>query len=339
MNAPVDVSILVVSYRNPELTRACLQSVFDETRDIAFELLVVDNASGDGTPEMVAREFPDVRLVALEENIGFGRANNLAAREAVGEYLLLLNPDTVVHDGAVQRLLAFARVNPEAGLYGGRTLAPDGTVDPSSCWGAPTPWSMACFGLGLSTAFPRSRLLDPESLGRWQRDSVREVGIVTGCLLLMRRDVWHELGGFDPMFFMFAEDADLSMRARRRGWRPTITPEATITHVKGGSSPLHGPKLVLLLRSKVSLMDKHWSPPARRFGVGMLLLGTALRGLGSALLGRLGRPYADPWHHAWTHRDAWRGGYDPIDPAEADESGGANTRGSVGASLPRVTGD
>src|SRR5947207_213624 len=185
-----DLSILVVSYNTCQLLRDCLASVYQETGGTAFEVVVVDNASDDGSADMVATEFPAVRLFALDENLGFARATNLAADKAVGEFLLLLNPDTTVLDGATGRLLAFARRHPADGVYGGRTVRPDGTVDPSSCWGAPGLWSVSCFALGLSALFPRSRLFDPESLGRWERDSVRHVDVVTGCLMLVPAALW-----------------------------------------------------------------------------------------------------------------------------------------------------
>ena len=122
------------------------------------------------------------------------RRGQSGRRGGHGRVLLLLNPDSVVHEGAVRELVEFARVNPGHGLYGGRTLWPDGTVCPGSCWGKPSLWSLFCFSTLLSTVFKGSRVFDPESLGGWQRDSVREVDIVTGCLLLAPREVWDELG-------------------------------------------------------------------------------------------------------------------------------------------------
>ena len=176
---PPELSVLMVLYRNPELTRAAIASVFAQTT-IPFELIAVDNASGDGTPELVEREFPAVHLIRSAENLGFAGANNLAAQHARADHVVLLNPDTVVHDHALERLLEFARAAGPDGLYGGRTLRPDGTLDPSSCWGPQTLWSLTCFATGLSTAFRGHPRLDPESLGGWARDSERDVGVVTG---------------------------------------------------------------------------------------------------------------------------------------------------------------
>lgn len=304
-----DVSILVVTYRCRDEVLECLASIRASTRRVRYEVIVVDNASGDGTVEAVAAEFPEVRLVELAENVGFAAGVNRAAQDATGELLLLLNPDSVVHDGAVDTLAAFAREHPEHGLYGGRTLWPDGTVCPGSCWGRPTLWSLFCFATLLSTAFRGSRLFDPESLGGWQRDRVREVDIVTGCLLLVPRALWERLGGFDTRFFMYGEDADLSLRARRAGLRPVIVPEAVTTHEVGVSSASRADKLVLLYTGKATLVRKHWAPGKRELGLGLLWLGVGLR----ALLDRGGAGAS--WRPVWGERRSWLQGYTAQDPA------------------------
>lgn len=310
----VDVSILIVTYRSREAAHECLESLYSVTAGIDYEVIVVDNASGDGTVEMVRAEFPQARLIALEENVGFAPGVNVAAEAAAGEYLLLLNPDTVVHEGAVRNLVAFARRRPEHGLYGGRTLRPDGTLDPGSCYAQPTLWSLFCFATMLTVAFKGSPVFDPELLGRWQRDSVREVGIVTGCLLLAPRRVWQELGGFDGRFFMYAEDADLALRAIRAGYRPAITPDTEITHAVGISSKQPA-RLTLLFQGKVTLLRKHWRPPRRQVGIALLLLGVGVRALVARLLVRRGSARLDAWRHVWRARAAWRRGYIDGPPA------------------------
>ena len=152
----VDVSVLIVSYRCRDEVAACLASIPSGATSVSTEVIVVDNDSGDGTTELIRDRFPDVDLVASDENLGFAVAVNLAARRAKGAFLLLLNPDTVVHPGAIDALVAFARSTPRHGIYGGRTVNPDGTTHPGSCWGAPSVWSMFCFATMLSTAFRRS---------------------------------------------------------------------------------------------------------------------------------------------------------------------------------------
>ena len=202
-----DVSLVIVGYRTRDLLRACLESVYRETRGVTFEVVVVENASGDGSVEMIQREFPDVRLIALDENSGFARGTNLGAEAATGDAIILLNPDTEVVGNAVGQLAEFARAHPKAGVYGGRTVRPNGTLDPVSCGGQMSLWSVTCWAVGLSKAFPNVEMFDPEGLGRWQRDTVRQVAMITGCFMLINRDVWTTLGGFDEQFFMYGEDA------------------------------------------------------------------------------------------------------------------------------------
>ena len=295
----MDLSVLIVTYRCRDAARACLASLERHAPALEHEVIVLDNDSGDGTAEMVRDEFPRMPLLALDENLGFAAGVNRAAEDARGEYLLLLNPDTEVHEGALDALVRFAREQPEHGLVGGRTLDPDGTVNPGSCWNQPSLWSLFCFASMLSTAFKGSRLFDPEAIGGWQRDSVREVGLVTGCLLLAPRALWEELGGFDTRFFMYGEDADLGLRAWKLGYRPAITPDAVITHEIGVSSSSRPDKLVLLFRGKVTLLRKHWSPRRRRLGLALLRAGVGLR----ALLG------SSAWREVWAQRAAWRDGY------------------------------
>ena len=157
--------MLVVSYNTREMTLACLRSLAAETR-VPHEVIVLDNASRDGSAAAIAEAFPGLRLIASAENHGFALGNNLAAREARGRYLLLLNPDTLVLDGAVDRLVAFAGRTPEAGIWGGRTLFADGSLNPMSVFGDQTLWSLFCRASGLALAFRGSRALQPRGLRR-----------------------------------------------------------------------------------------------------------------------------------------------------------------------------
>jgi N-acetylglucosaminyl-diphospho-decaprenol L-rhamnosyltransferase len=299
-----DVSVVIVSYRVPELLRACLASVRREAAGSSYEVIVVENASGDGSAAMVRDEFPDVRLIALEQNIGFAAGSNLGAHAATGEHILLLNPDTELVGDTFAALLRYVRANPRAGLVGGRTLTPSGDLDPGSCWGAQSIWSLVCFASGLSTLLKGSRVFNPEALPGWRRDTPRQVDIVTGCLCLAPRAVWDELGGFDEAFFMYGEDADLAARARTLGYRPAITPDAVIIHHVGQSSP-SAAKRVMTLRCRVALARKHLTPRRAAVAVALLHAGTGLRALGASVARRKG----STWAAAWRRRDDWREGY------------------------------
>lgn len=303
-----DVAILIVTYNSEEQIGECLRSVMQQRRSVRQEIIVVDNASSDGTVDLIRREFPEVKLVTPGKNLGFAAGVNLAARHASSDYVLLLNPDTVVLDHAIDVIVEFARQHPQHALYGGRTLKPDGSLEPSSCWGLPSLWSFAMFAFGLSTAAKRNPLLDPESLGNWQRDSVREVGIITGCFLLVEKSAWERLAGLDERYFMYGEDADFSMRAWRSGYRPVICPEARIVHEIGQSSatPLH--KALLLYRGKASYVRTHWSGVRQTLGVALLKLGVGLR----ATLGKLTGSANRTWAELWRQRHTWSAGYAAI---------------------------
>lgn len=314
-----DVSILIVTFNSEKQIGACLRSVLAQRRSVAQQIIVLDNASTDATVELIRSEFPGVTLLTLGRNLGFAAGVNEAARHASGEFLLLLNPDTAICDHAIDVVVEFARANPRYGLYGGRTLKTDGSLEPSSCWGRPTLLSMALFACGLTALFPRNRFLDPESLGKWQRDTVREVGVITGCFLLVHHAVWEKLGGFDEQYFMYGEDVDLAMRARALGHRPVICPDARVVHEVGQSSAKPIDKMMLLFRGKAHLARVHWRGFAQQLAIFFLATGVALRALPCALR-ELIRPsvgHADRRLELWRRRHEWLPGYSNLRPSAA----------------------
>jgi GT2 family glycosyltransferase len=310
----IDLSIIIVNFNTRQMTLACLRSIYAETRDISYEIIVVDNNSVDDSANAIATEFPGVRLIALGENTGFARGNNIAAKEARGRRILLLNPDTAVLDHAIDRLVGFANETPMCRLWGGRTLFKDGSLNPFSCWRRMTLWSLACFAIGLTYAGSSSPILSPETYGGWKRDTVRHVDIVSGCFLMIDRALWDQLGGFDPTFYMYGEEADLCLRARRAGARPIITPHATIVHYGGASAPSTLERLVMLFKGKATLVNRHWSPVSRRMGRVLFLLVPVVRWWGYGLSAQLsGREdfhrSADNWRMMWVRRKDWIDGY------------------------------
>lgn len=306
---PPVLSIIIVSYNTRELTLECLRSLDAQTDRSLYELLIVDNLSSDGSADAIAAEFPWAKLIRSEKNLGFAGGNNLAAREATGEYLLLLNPDTLVLDRAVEKLLAFARRTPDAGIWGGRTLFKDGRLNPASCWSRPTAWSLFCIATGLAKIFRTTDLFNPEAFGGWDRSTERQVDIVSGCFLLLKRATWEELTGFDPAFFMYGEEADMCLRAHRLGAKPRVTPEATIVHYGGASEKARADKLVRLFRAKRLLFERHCSPLSRWWCTRMLDLWVVTR-LGGAMMGKLFGRGAAAWQ-TWTsvhaQRQQWHG--------------------------------
>jgi N-acetylglucosaminyl-diphospho-decaprenol L-rhamnosyltransferase len=304
MSAPLQVSCITVNYNTVEDTSRFLASLARETGTLEAELIVVDNGSTDDSVILLRQRFPAVQVIDAQENLGFAKAVNLAAARSTGDYLLLLNPDMVVLPGSVHALLDFARSHPEYGIYGGRTVASDGTLEPSSCWAAPTLWSLLMFATTLSTAFKRLPLFDPESMGRWQRNTVREVEIVTGCLLMIRRRLFEELGGMDEDYFLYGEDAEFCLRAAASGRRLVIVPTAEMVHDVGGSTNSKGDKTCMVLAGKVTMLRKVWSPARAAVGTRLLMAGVGVRALLEVLLKRPG-----PWSFAWRRRSTWWPGY------------------------------
>ena len=311
MDTP-ELSIIVISYNTREMTLACLQSVYDETRT-PFELIVVDNNSQDGSAEAISNAFPQATLIAETTNHGFAPAHDIALPHSTAEWLLLLNPDTVVLDGALDKLLAYAKSTPEAGIWGGRTLYGDRSLNPTSCWGKMTPISLLSRLLFLSALFPRSPFFNSEEIGRWQRDTPRAVDLVTGCLFLMRRKDWDDLGGFDPAFTMYGEETDLCLRGHAKGHRPRITPDATIIHYGGASDTVRSDKMVRLMRAKTELIKRHFTPSTTRIGRLLLALWPLSRAIAWRLIAFTGRPGADDkattWMDIWNRRCEWKSGY------------------------------
>lgn len=301
---PVEVSIVVVGYGAPEWLDRCLGSLAGEGLPaLAHEVVLVDNASTPPLRKTLTSDLSRVRLVELEHNVGFGRACNLGASLAGGKRVLFLNPDTEVRPGAISTLASFLDEDPLRGLVGGRTLAPDGSVDPASVWGAPSLWSEMTFATGLSTLFKNTKIFDPESLGWWGYDTVREVGVITGCLLMGRRETFAALGGFDEAFFMYGEDVDLSARARRAGYRPSFTPDATVVHAKGATSS-STTKVLMVMRGKATLARQGCVRPLWWLSRTLLVSGVALRAAQERLRGGDGR-----WHSALAERSQWLKGW------------------------------
>jgi len=309
-----DVSIIVVSYNTRDMTLECVSSIVAQTLVATYETIVVDNDSSDGSAAAISRQFPEVKLIALDRNVGFGRANNLAVKQARGRRILLLNPDTIVLDQAIDRLVEFAESNPAYRVWGGRTLFPDGSLNRTSCFRRISLWNLLCFALGF-TYFGRSNpIFNSEAYGGWDRNSKRHVDIVTGCFLLIDRPLWDELGGFDPTFFMYGEEADLCQRARSLGARPAVTPDATIVHYGGASDTVPVDKRVKVFKGRITLINRHFGWPARKIGQALHLVVPLTRWCGYGMAAAVAnnsewRRDAEYWRAVWKRRGEWGSGY------------------------------
>lgn len=305
-----EVTVIMVSYNTRELTLRAIETLLEQAGDVAMRVIVWDNASQDGSARAIAERFPEIETIAHGENLGFAEANNRVAAMADSEWLLLLNPDTETHPRAVEALLAFGKANPGAGIVGGRTVYPDGTLNIGSCWNRMSPWSLFCSAFGIHRMFSSSETFNSEAIGDWKRDSVRHVDIVVGCFFLLRRELWVELGGFNARYNMYGEEADMCLRAAALGYRPMITPEAQIMHVLGAASKKREDKTVRLLRAKATLIRDHWPKSTQSLGVALLALGIANRYAAARIKALLGRKDSLPyWRNVWDQRADWIAGY------------------------------
>lgn len=311
-----ELTIIIVSYNTRDLTLKCLETLYTNTERTSFHTVVFDNDSQDGSADAVAAAFPQVELIRSPDNLGFAKANNVVAAEAKTEWLLLLNPDTEVHANAVDNLLDFAKAHPQAGITGGRTVFPDGSLNIASCWMQITPWSAFCQATGLSALFKGSEFFNPEGMGNWQRDTEREVDIVVGCFLMIRHGLWSELGGFNLKYFMYGEESDLCLRAARMGYRPRITPDAQIMHLVGASANTRADKTVRVAKARATLIRDHWPAVWQRFGLGCMWIWAGGRTVASQLLALAApgkRDAAERWRAVWAARVDWLSGYGDAD--------------------------
>jgi GT2 family glycosyltransferase len=271
-------------------------------------VIVVDNASSDGSADALREAFPAARVIASEQNLGFAAGCNLAASHARGGHLLLLNPDTQVTDDAISEALDALRSRADVGALGVRTLYADGTLNATSCFGPITLWGLFANAVGLSVLFPDSPVFNTLALGGWQRDDDREVATITGCFLMISRGLWNELAGFDERFFMYSEDVDLSTRIRATGRKCLHFASVDVVHLGGQSEKIRADKMAKVHGARVQYMRKHWNPLAQRAGTFLLDLGVALRALAYTLVAPF-RPTAaekrDTWAGVWRTRDQW----------------------------------
>jgi GT2 family glycosyltransferase len=217
------ISAIVVSFNTRDMTLDCLRALAASLDGIPSEILVVDNASDDDSVAAIRQHFPAVRLIAKETNAGFGAANNEAMRLAQGRFFLLLNSDAFPEKSAIATLLAYMQAHPKVGATGPRLLNADGSLQ-ISCHPFPTPLFAWRENLWLTRGY-RS----------WPHDTLRNVDFVIGACMLVRRETWEQVGGFDESYFMYSEEADWQYRMREAGWDRVFLPDARVTHLGGAS--------------------------------------------------------------------------------------------------------
>jgi GT2 family glycosyltransferase len=234
------LSILIVNWNSKAYLAKCLESIRRTCDDLAPQIVVVDGGSFDGSAEMIALGYPEVEFVQSEENIGFGRSNNLGFEKVKGDVVLLLNPDTELHEGAVQHLLQALESEENTGIIGARMLNTDGSLQLSSILPLPRPWNCA-----LDSEFLRNRWW--RNCGPSEGGAATRVEAVSGACMVMRSEVFRKVGGFSPQYFMYAEDMDLCLKVARAGLNIYHEPKAWVVHHGGGSSSTQVGKFSILM--------------------------------------------------------------------------------------------
>jgi GT2 family glycosyltransferase len=242
----MDLSVVIINYKSREPLIACLDALLADVRGSGFavDVLVIDNASGDGSIEMLAERYPSIRRIANPENVGYARAVNQGIRETAGPYLLVLNPDCEAHPGALRVMRDYLDAHPGTAMVGPRMLNTDGTLE-FSARAFPTPWTFLFNRYSLLTRlFPGNPWSRRYLLSDWDHSTPRDIGWLSGACMLVRRAAIEKVGGMDETFFMFNEDVDWCRRMQLGGWANTYVPAAAFTHHIGASKGKVAPKVI-----------------------------------------------------------------------------------------------
>ena len=279
----LDVSIIIVNWNARKPLHDCLKSIYENGDEVDYEIIVVDNASTDGSVEMVKKAWPDVNLIENSENIGFARANNIGIRQSTGPYVCLINPDVIALKDCIRNLVEFMDQNLHVGMAGPRILNPDRTLQ-CSCRHFPTIWNNVCQAIGLNYLFPKSALFSEPIMKYWTHDKERKVDVLSGCFWIVRRKAMDEVGLLDEDFFIYGEDIDWCKRFHKAGWDVTFYPGVEAIHY-GGASSANAPIKFYLEMEKADL--HYWKKHHGKLGAAVytmiLLLRHTLRMISGAL--------------------------------------------------------
>ncbi|MGN8224956.1 glycosyltransferase [Gracilimonas sp. BCB1] len=259
-NAAPHISVVIVNYKVKEYIANLLNSLKKAQHDFNLEIFVVDNDSGDDSISYLKKRYPEVHYIANDENVGFGRANNQAIRQAKGEFTLIINPDTLVSEDTLDVLVKHMNKQPECGAAGCKILNPDGTFAPESRRSIPTIWSASCKVFGLNTLFPESKLFGQYYLSWMDENEAGEIPVLSGSFMFWRTEVLKKLDGFDERFFMYGEDIDLCYRVQSTDYRIDYVPDTSIIHYKGESTKKGDLRYIRIFNKALyQFFDKHYS--------------------------------------------------------------------------------
>lgn len=277
------ISVIVVSWNAKKYLEQCIQSFLNCPELNAVEIIVVDNASSDGSPEFIKQNYPGVKLICNADNLGFARANNIGIKHSQGKYLFLINSDVVVYPNCIESMVDYMERHPEIGLLGPRIVGTDHKVQ-RSCMGYPSLWNTFCRAVLLDGIFPHVKLFSGFLMKYWAHDSIKEVDVINGCFWSVRRRAIEEVGLLDEDFFMYAEDIDWCKRFNSAGWKVVYFPLAEALHY-GGASSVNAPIRFYIEMQKANLKfwGKHYGKLSRSVYLCIIFLHQSLRALGYAL--------------------------------------------------------
>jgi GT2 family glycosyltransferase len=324
------LSIVIICWNDLRVIRDCLRSIYQGTHATNFEVVVSDNGSVDGSVEFIRNHYPQVRIVENRQNLGFARGNNAGIRVSRGEYILILNPDTIIHDGALDKLVEFAERHSEAGAFGCRVLNPDSTYQVSARL-FPTVLRYWVSALGLSRL---SSFFIYEEYPRWRGDTERSIDWQSGCCVVFRGNLLKRLGGFDEQFFYHFEEVDLCRRVWNAGYPILFTPEAVITHLGGQSVGRFPVRFEIEKhRSRYRYFYKHFGAKAARNCRRLSIVKIRVRQLRYGLLNVL-RPAEILQRRLEMYREVvrWNQAIDPVDFVERGKEPGLEQ-----TSVPQVS--
>ena len=278
------VSVVIVSWNARTFLLDCLESLSPAVCKYSMEIIVVDNASTDGSVDGVRQRFPHVRLICNATNTGFAKANNIGIAASRGRYLGLINSDVTVLPDCITTLIDYLERHRQVGMAGPLVFGRDGKIQ-RSCRGFPTVWNMGCRALALDSLFPKAKIFSGYTLSYRRQDSESPVDILSGCFWLVRKEALAEVGGLDESFFMYGEDMDWCKRFWAKGWPLAFVPSARAIHYGGGSSA-NAPVRFYIERQRADLhyWKKHHPPPAVGCYFVISCLHLALRAAGYAIM-------------------------------------------------------
>jgi GT2 family glycosyltransferase len=314
------LSIVIICWNDLKVIGDCLRSIYAGTHSTELEVIVSDNGSSDGSAAFIRQHYPQVRVIENGTNLGFGKGNNVGIRASRGDYVLILNPDTIIHDGALDKWIAFADRHPQAGAFGCRVLNLDGSYQ-ISARPFPTIWRSWIAALYLRhLAYLSDRFISDTYMG-WRGDTQRVVDWQTGCCVMFRGELIRQLGGFDEQFFYHYEEVDLCRRVWQAGYPIIYTPEPSITHLGGQSVNRFPVKFELeRYRNRYRYFYKHYGRDGARRCRRFSLAWIRVRQIGYSLL-QLARPTDALKSRMHMYRVAaeWNQRLDPVQFIEAGQ--------------------